>query len=169
MQDLGLQTRRVATGAGSGADRACIVSMVEKSANLTPSEKDCAIELLDIYLADPSQEEYLFLAATDALDRPIGFTCYGEAALAEGVYDLYWILVDPDRRGSGVGASLLAATMEILKGLGARLVVAETSGSEGYSAARALYAKSGFTEEARVKGYYRPGDDLVIFTKSFGR
>ncbi len=169
MQDLGLQTRRVATGAGSGADRACIVSMVEKSANLTPSEKDCAIELLDIYLADSSQEEYIFLAATDAEGRPIGFTCYGEAGLAEGVYDLYWILVDPDRRGLGVGALLLSATMEILDGLGARLVVAETSGADAYSAARALYAKSGFSEEAVVKGYYRPGDDLVMFIKRFDR
>ncbi len=167
MQDLGLQVRRVATGPSSGADREKVVSMVERCANLTDEEKDCAIELLDIYLADPVQQEYLFLAATDANDRPIGFACYGEATLADRVYDLYWILVDPDHRGSGVGGGLLARTMEILKGLGARLVVAETSGGEGYSPARALYAKSGFTEEARVKGYYKPGDDLVVFVKRF--
>ena len=159
--------RRVATGPSSGTDRRYLVSMIEKSANLTGEEKDCAIELLDIYLADPFQEEYIFLAATDGADRPIGFTCYGEATLADRVYDLYWILVDPDHRGRGVGAGLLAATMEILKGLGARLVVAETSGGEAYYPARALYMKSGFMEEARVKGYYRPGDDLVLFVKRF--
>jgi ribosomal protein S18 acetylase RimI-like enzyme len=141
--------------------------MIQKSANLTGEEKDCAIELLDIYLADSSQEEYLFLAATDDSDRPIGFTCYGGTTLADSVYDLYWILVDPDHRGRSVGAGLLAATMEILKGLGARLVVAETSGSEAYSPARGLYLKSGFAEEARIKDYYKPGDDLVVFTKRF--
>jgi ribosomal protein S18 acetylase RimI-like enzyme len=172
--------RKVDNRSGGSADRDPILSIIERSENLTAEEKDCAVELLDVYLEDPLQQEYFFIAATDATDRPIGFVCYGETPLTDAVYDLYWIVVDPEYRRRGVASRLLVQTEEILRGLGrgegaegqggrgasgARLLVAETSGGAGYAPAHGLYLKNGFNEEARIKSFYKPGDDLVIFVK----
>ncbi len=160
-----LTMRRVDNRSGGSSDRDPLLSIIERSENLTREEKDCAIELLDVYLADPLQQEYFFFAATDATDRPIGFVCYGETPLTDAVYDLYWIVVDPEYRRRGVASRLLVQTEEILGGLGARLLVAETSGGPGYAPAHGFYLKNGFDEEARIKSFYKPGDDLVIFVK----
>jgi len=149
----------------SMSDRAVLVSIIEKCDNLSHDERACAIELLDIYLDDPDQEDYLFLAAASTSGSLLGFVCYGERALAHGVYDLYWVVVDPENRRSGVGSALLAHTAESLKARGARMLVAETSGMASYGAARKLYAKAGFLEEARIKDFYRPGDDIVFCVK----
>ncbi len=174
-----LTMRKVDNRPGGSADRDPLISIIERSENLTRDEKDCATELLDVYLADPHQKEYFFLVATDATDRPIGFVCYGETSFTDAVYDLYWIVVDPEYRRRGVASSLLVRTEEILGGpggpggpegpggLGARLLVAETSGGAGYAPARGFYLKNGFNEEARIKSFYKPGDDLVIFVKRF--
>ncbi len=159
--------RKVDSRPGISVDRDPLLSIIERSGNLTREEKDCAIELLDVYLDDPLQKEYFFIAATDATDRPIGFVCYGETSLTDAVYDLYWIVVDPEYRQRGVASRLLVQTEEILKGLGARLLVAETSGGPGYAPAHGFYLKNGFDEEARIKSFYKPGDDLVIFVKRF--
>ncbi len=157
-----LTMRKTNNRPGGSADRDPLISIIERSENLTRDEKDCATELLDVYLADPHQKEYFFLVATDATDRPIGFVCYGETSFTDAVYDLYWIVVDPEYRRRGVASSLLVRTEEIL---GARLLVAETSGGAGYAPARGFYLKNGFNEEARIKSFYKPGDDLVIFVK----
>ncbi len=157
--------RRVYNQSGGSIDRDPLLSIIERSGNLTEEEKDCAVELLDVYLADPLQQEYFFLVATDATDRPIGFVCYGETALTDAVYDLYWVVVDPEYRRKGVASRLLVQTEEVLRALGTRLLVAETSGGPGYAPAHGFYMKNGFNEEARIKSFYKPGDDLVIFVK----
>lgn len=151
----------------TGYDRAEIVKIINKTANLTQEEKDCATELLDIYLNNPLQNDYFFLTAIDEADCPRGYVCYGPTPLTYGVYDLYWILVDADNRGRGIGARLLGDIEEILKGRGARLFVAETSGLASYEPARSFYEKNGFKEESRIKEFYKPGDDLITYVKRF--
>jgi hypothetical protein len=42
----------------------------------------------------------------------------------------------------------------------------ETSQSEGYGAARRLYAGLGYPEAARFENFYKEGDDLIVFYKS---
>lgn len=146
-------------------DRERLVEITGRCGNLTPDEKDCATELIDIYLGEPHQEDYLFLTATDARGVPAGYICYGKASLAIRAYDIYWIVVDPDSRRRGVATRLLKFTEELLFREGARLILAETSGLPGYAPARAFYESNGYREEARIAGYYRPGDDLVIYVK----
>ncbi len=148
----------------SAEDRAEIIAMINGTANLSAEERDCAAELLDIYLNKPRQKDYSFIAAAES-GRVVGYACYGKRPLTDAVYDLYWILVHPRRRRGGIGAALLGHAEGLLKGLGARALVAETSGLDEYAAARSFYLKNGFTEEARVREFYKPGDDLVVFVK----
>ncbi len=146
-------------------DRAPLLSIVSKCDNLTCEERDCAIELLDIYLEDEGQEDYLFYGATGSDDALLGFICYGDASLADGVFDIYWIVVDSEARRGGVGGELVSHVEEILKGIGARKLYAETSGLESYKEAREFYEARGFTCEAQLKDFFKVGDDKLIYVK----
>ncbi len=148
-------------------DRQELAEILDRTANLTGDEKQCAVELLDIYFKDPLQKDYFFMTASDDSGRPVGYVCYGPRPLADAVYDLYWIVVAPDRQKTGVGRRLLEKTVEVLTVSGARMLAAETSGLPEYEAARGFYLRSGFTEEARIREFYRPGDDLVVYIKRF--
>lgn len=151
----------------ASGDREALADIIERTANLTDEEKQCAAELLDIYLNDPSQKDYFFMTAVDDSGRPAGYVCYGPRPLAAAVYDLYWIVVAPERRNAGIGRTLLEKTVEVLSAKGARMLAAETSGLPAYEAARGFYLKSGFAEEARIKEFYKPGDDLVVYIRRF--
>lgn len=147
--------------------RDALVAIIGGTDNLSVEERGCAEELLDIYLDNPVQRDYNFIAAVDADGLPMGYACYGPTPLAGGTYDLYWIVVGASGRGKGQGSALVGRTEEIIRGEGARMLIANTSGRDDYAAARAFYAKAGFVEEARIRGFYRQGDDLVVFVKRY--
>lgn len=159
---VGVSVRKMAA-----SDREAVYSIIRNTSNLTGEEKNCATELVDIYLNNPLQTDYYFIAAVDMSDRPVGYVCYGKTPLTDAVYDLYWILVDADSQGRGIGKKMIESTEAILKAEGGRMLVAETSGLPTYEAARTFYAKCGFREEARIKEFYKPGDDLIIYVKRF--
>ncbi len=146
------------------SDRPAIASIVGRCDVLSDEEKGCALELLDIYLDGTEDEGYFFRTAIVS-GVPAGFICYGATPLAQGVFDIYWIVVDADYRKKGVATGLLKDTERILAGEGARLIMAETSGQSGYAPARSFYERNGFQAEARIRGFYRPGDDLVVYVK----
>ncbi len=147
-------------------DRKAFLALLEKFTHFTEEEKDCALELLDIYLK--GSLEYLWLTAL-VDDRPAGFVCYGEAALSDGVYDIYWILVAPRWQHHGIGKSLMEQVeKEVIKAGGRKLII-ETSSLPHYKDARRFYKSCGFKEEAKIKDYYRPEDHKLIYTKTLRR
>lgn len=85
--------------------------------------------------------------------------------LTDGTYDLYWIAVDPQTQGSGYGRALLRFAEDDVLQRGGRLLLIETSSQESYGATIRFYEKSGYPLVARIKGFYRPGDDKLIFAK----
>ncbi len=157
---MSFRTRKVAA-----RDRSALVSIIEGTDNLSAEEMECAVELLGVYLEDPSGDEYLFAAAVDLTDTPAGYVCYGPAALADGVYDIDWILVGREKRGRGIGTLLLDFAESEAGAGGARMLTAETSGLPSYGPARSFYLSKGFCEEARISDFFKPGDDKVIFVK----
>jgi ribosomal-protein-alanine N-acetyltransferase len=83
--------------------------------------------------------------------------------LARAVADEAEILtlaVLPYKRGKGLGRALLQATISKVRSMGAKSVFLEV-GVEN-PAARALYARLGFTKVGARKGYYNGGDALVL-------
>jgi ribosomal protein S18 acetylase RimI-like enzyme len=113
---------------------------------------------------ESGNREYVGLVA-EADARVVGVLAYGQTPMTDGTYDLYWIASDPELRRQGVGAALLRAMEADLRGRGARLVRIETSSTPIYQATRAFYERFQYGETARLRDFYRPGDDLVIFTK----
>ncbi len=114
--------------------------------------------------AETGNREYVGLVAGTEADL-VGAIAYGQTPMTEGTYDLYWIACDPPRQRTGVGTLLLGAMEADLRRRGARLVRVETSGTPLYQPTRTFYERSGFREAARIHEFYRPGDDLVVFTR----
>lgn len=149
-------------------DRAGIEGLLNRAAEFTREEVACAIELVDCAIAHGNDEEDYAVHCAESRDNGIiGFICYGRTPLTRGTYDLYWIVVDPARRRGGMGRRMLAYLEDILRANGAGLLVAETSSQAAYAQARSFYAKEGFRDEARIRDYYAPGDDIVIYCKRY--
>ena len=133
----------------------------------SPEEVECVGELWMEYLTlGPECCGYNFIVERDG-DQVLGFACYGRRDLTEGVFDLYWIAVDPKIHRGGVGRRLLAASEEAACKLGARMIIAETSGTALYDPTRKFYCNMGYTIEASIQDFYSEGDDLAIFVKRF--
>lgn len=130
------------------------------------SEEECAIavELIDDRLARGMASGYFFLLAEEA-ERLLGYTCFGPIPGSAYGFDLYWIAVDPDAQGRGLGRKLLTESERIMAGLGARRVYAETSSRQQYKPTHAFYLASGYVREAFLSDFYAPGDGKVIFVK----
>lgn len=112
-----------------------------------------------------SAESYELIGVFDEHDALQGYACWGPTPGTDRGYDLYWIAVDPRAQGGGYGSSLMRAVEELLRGRGARLLVAETSSRDAYARTREFYERGGYVERARVRGFYAVDDDRVIFSK----
>lgn len=127
-------------------------------------EIEVAVELVEERLQKGPESGYLFLFA-EQRGRTVGYSCYGEIACTAGSYDLYWIAVHNDCRSQGIGKVLLQRTEALIAGLKGRAVWVETSGMKKYASTRNFYLRSGYQEEAVLKGFYGPDDDKFIFVK----
>lgn len=141
-----------------------IRSLVIATDVFNEEEVEIAIELLEIYLNDPEQEDYEIFSCIEG-ERVLGYICIGPTPATDATYDLYWIAVDPSAQSKGVGSYILNETESYLKGHGGRLLIAETSSTPKYDMTRAFYEKKGFQKLAHIIEYYRPNDDLVIYGK----
>ena len=146
-------------------DRVELKDLLRAQTHFHPEEFQVALELIDIALAHPGEEDYRILCAGEGEGEVRGYICFGKAPLTDGVYDLYWVVVHPAFWNQGIGSSLLLRTEEELRGRQARLLLIETSSALAYEAPRAFYRKRGYGELARVLDYYRKGDHKIIFGK----
>jgi ribosomal protein S18 acetylase RimI-like enzyme len=148
-------------------DRARILEIVTAAGNFTPIEIDTAMEVVDEALADPAgpRGDYRVFVAEDDQGRVAGYECHGPTPLTEGTYDLYWIAVDPACQGAGFGRALLRFCEQDVRATDGRLLLIETSSQESYGDTIRFYEKSGYPLVARIRGFYRPRDDKLIFAK----
>jgi ribosomal protein S18 acetylase RimI-like enzyme len=149
------------------ADGPQILDITARAGVFSPEEVDCVADLWNDYLTNgPEEGGYEFIVDRDG-EKVLGFACYGPRDLTNGVYDLYWIAVDSSTRRSGAGRRLLAASEEAAQKAGARMIIAETSGTSPYDGTRKFYIDTGYIQEATIKDFYIDGDDLAIFVKRF--
>jgi len=146
-------------------DRETILRISAGVGVFTPEEVATVDELLQAHLYDPEQQDYDFFVAGDDQNRVLGFVCFGPTALTLGTYDLYWIAVDRAAHGGGVGRRLLEWTEQYVRAAGGRLLVAETSGTPEYIPTRRFYERLGYDGHLSVPDFYRPGDDLIVYSK----
>jgi ribosomal protein S18 acetylase RimI-like enzyme len=144
-------------------DYKSILEILKRTDNFTAEEIKIADELLNSYFTQSFESGYWTYTAAD--DKIAGYICYGPTPLTDGTYDVYWIAVDPALQGKGIGSDLLNFAEEDISRHKGRLITIYTSSQEKYSPTRDFYLKRGYHEGSRIRGYYRPGDDLVIYVK----
>jgi GNAT superfamily N-acetyltransferase len=96
----------------------------------------------------------------------VGVAYVAPERMTEGTWNLYLIAVHPDRQRQGRGMALLAYVEQMLADRGERILLVETSGMDDFEYVRAFYCKSVYDEEARIREFYRAGDDKIIFRKA---
>jgi ribosomal protein S18 acetylase RimI-like enzyme len=145
-------------------DRSLIEKIVISSGKFNQVEIDTAMELVDAALKSGEASGYYF-AVLEAEDSVKGYACHGPVPLTEGVYDLYWIVVDPPSQGRGFGQQLLRHVEQDILKRGGRMVLIETSSQESYGATVRFYERSGYFLAARIRNFYKIGDDKLVFQK----
>jgi ribosomal protein S18 acetylase RimI-like enzyme len=147
----------------AGRDREPLAALIRRIETFSPQEVEVAIELVDITLT-AGTKDYTILVA-DRGGQLVGYVCYGPTPMTEDSYDLYWIASAPEVRGQGVGAALVSGMEGDLRRRKGRLIRVETSATEAYGPTRGFYASMKYGEEARIRDFYKVGDDLIILTK----
>jgi ribosomal protein S18 acetylase RimI-like enzyme len=150
-------------------DRGRIHEILVAVARFTPQEIGWAMELVDAAIAAPEKGEYVVhvLEAPDSgPSRQIqGYVCFGPTPMTEGVYDLYWIAVDPTQQGQGFGQLLLRFVENEVRRQNGRMLLIETSSKKSYAPTIHFYRQAGYEEISRIKDFYRIEDDKVVFCK----
>jgi ribosomal protein S18 acetylase RimI-like enzyme len=104
---------------------------------------------------------------TDDDGGPVGVAYYAPERMTEGTWNLYMLAVRPDRQRQKRGAALVRFVEQALSARGARILLIETSGLGSFERTRAFYRALGYREEARIREFYKAGDDKVVFRKAF--
>jgi ribosomal protein S18 acetylase RimI-like enzyme len=156
IQDLSLRNLKK-------TDRHHLLDLIKRTNNFTAEDKRIAIELIDECIKDENNNDYSVVCA-ESENKVCGFICFGAASLCIGTYDIYYIAVDPDVSGKGIGRQLINHVELLLKDI-ARMILIETSSSDSYEIARKFYLKLGYKEIERLKDYYKEGEDRVIYQK----
>lgn len=147
------------------ADGSQIQGIAARAGVFSQEEIDSVREIWTEYLTlGPEGSGYHFIVYREG-NHVLGFAIYGPRDLTDGVFDLYWIAVDPTARCNGVGRALLTACEEAVRQRGGRMLIAETSGTLLYEVTRKFYVGMGYQNEAVIKDFYTIGDDMLIFTK----
>jgi len=151
------------------SDRDRIQEILFATARFTDDEVRAAMELVDKGAGESQRGEYVVHVLEDRDSGPKtavhGYVCYGATPKTEGVFDLYWIAVDPKHQGQGFGQILLRFVENEVRRQRGRMLLIETSSKESYAPTLRFYQRSGYEEISRIKDFYRVENDKIIFCK----
>jgi ribosomal protein S18 acetylase RimI-like enzyme len=152
-------------------DRARIREILVATARFTDDEIRAAVDLVDHSLDDGARAEYLTYVLEEPESGPSrmvqGYVTYGATPKTEGVFDLYWLAVDPRHQGQGYGQLLLRFVENEVRRQRGRMLLIETSSKESYAPTLRFYQRSGYDEISRIKDFYRIECDKIVFCKKF--
>ncbi len=151
------------------SDRPALAQMLSRIASFDADDKKVALELIDIALQQPDQKDYLFVLAFEQGGQLAGYACFGPTPLTERAFSLYWIAVEPEISGKGIGTTILKAVEAKLAELKARMLLIETSSAPDYELTRRFYIKNGYPMVETLKDFYRDGEDRVTFGRRFDK
>ncbi len=148
------------------ADAEIIEGILKKIPLFKKEDIKVAMELVNITASNPSQTDYnIFVYENDG--TVLGYHCTGKRPLTDAVYDLYWIVTDPDHGKKGIGKSLLEHAEDFVTQNNGRWMLIETSSKESYNATRNFYMRNNYTIISQINDFYSKGESLLIFGKYF--
>jgi ribosomal protein S18 acetylase RimI-like enzyme len=149
----------------AAGDIEVIAGIAEGSGMFGPEEVAFLRDLAAADLAAAEGDRVWFLALGPD-GRPAGAGYLAPEPLQGDVRNLLFLSVLPALRRTGAGRAIVRHAAHLSRAGGARLLLIETNSAAAFAAARALYEGEGFTVDGRVRDYYAPGEDKVIFRLS---
>lgn len=148
-------------------DRAALLQIASTTGLFTPEAAEALLGgILDqIHGGELGDGHTALVCRERASQRILGWTYLAPDTYADGVWNVWWIGVDPHAQGIGAGRALLRAAEGHAAQAGARLMIIETSSLAPQARARQFYALQGYAECGRVPAFYGEGDDKVIFAR----
>ena len=145
-------------------DAAIVRRLCNSSGFFSPEEIDIAVELIEERLAKgpASGYHFLFLQYGEAVH---GYACYGPISGTDSSWDIYWMAVEEEKRGHGLGRKVHGEVEKRITLLGGTRIYIWTSSRDQYHPTRGFYERLGYTKEATLQNYYKPGEHLVIYAK----
>ncbi len=143
-----------------------IYHIAESCALFYPEELTVARELVEERLSKGETSGYYFIIA-EKHGAPVGYTCFGPIPMTRNRFDLYWIAVLKSCQGTGIGRQLIQKTETRIQHMNGRRVYVETSSRDDYAPTHRFYQTCHYHQEAVLKDYYAPGDDKIIYTRTF--
>ncbi|WP_187170400.1 GNAT family N-acetyltransferase [Salidesulfovibrio onnuriiensis] len=101
-------------------------------------------------------------------DRPVGFICFGRIPRWDGNWELYFIVVDENYRGQGVGTALLLEMEDRVRAAEGQSIYLETGCGNAFEGARAFYEMNDFSIESRFCKQFIPEEGNVAYCKHVG-
>lgn len=144
------------------ADTDALIALVRATGLFAAEDADDFAAMIRAALAAPSPGEVWLVRTAPEI---VGAAYLGPETFAPDIRNLWFIGVHASARRQGHGRALLGAAEQAARDDGARLLLVETSSNPATAAARACYDACGYGAEARIRDYYAPGDDKVIFRK----
>lgn len=145
-------------------DTTALIALATATGLFEPNQADELAQMLDrhFYLENDNQDLWF----TDDDHGVVGVAYVAPERMTEGTWNLYLIAIHPDRQRQGRGVALLRHVEKVLTDRGERVLLVETSSLESFEYVRSFYRQSGYNEEARIREFYKAGDDKIIFRKA---
>jgi aminoglycoside 6'-N-acetyltransferase I len=147
-------------------DRPLLENLLKRIPNFSDGDFDVAMELIDVAVNFPAQTDYNIFVYESG-DSIFGYHCTGKRPLTDAVYDLYWIVSDPESPEKGIGTKLLEHAEDFIRSNKGRWLLAETTSKETYDKTRKFYLKNNFKVIAQIDDFYSEGESLIIYGKKF--
>lgn len=145
-------------------DETAILGVAQATGLFQAEELEQFNGMLSAYFSGDPESEHRWIVADQ--DNIVGAAYYAPEMMSDGVWNLYFIGLNPDHQGKGLGSKILAHVESDVGRQRARLLLIETSGVDSFDRTRAFYRNNGYNEEARIRDYYGSGNDKVIFRKA---
>ena len=144
-------------------DTAALDALADRTGVFKPHEIVALREVLDDYHA--TNREYGHVAQTWDDGTIAGFVYFAPTAMTDRTFELWWIAVDPARQGTGLGTQMLVAVEADVWAADGRVLLIETSSTDGYAPTRNFYLARGYVQVAAIPDFYSDGDDKIIFCR----
>jgi ribosomal protein S18 acetylase RimI-like enzyme len=151
----------------TSADTAALVALTEATGIFKPLEIVALREVLDDYFAENQADGHVAIALEDTdAGAIVGYAYYGPAPMTEGTWQLWWIAVEKNQQGRGVGSRLLRHLEDDIRANHhGRVLFIETGSLPHYELTRQFYRKFGYEQHALLQDFYAAGDSMVVFRK----
>ena len=145
-------------------DETAIVTMLRMSMMFRPDEQEFLRGVISEFFRIPGRQSHWLVLERNGV---AGAAFFQPEMMSPEVWTLRFICLLPENRARGDGSALLKAVEDAVAIRGGRMMLIEVPGVDHFEGSRRFYLNNGYDEEARIRDFYRVGDDRVVFRKVF--